>query len=115
MIDRLHGYFRREKETMSKKKREASLKEKLSQILTYGYRHSKAIRSRFDEIGRTPQEVRNLEDLEKLPITKKSDLVAFQKQTPPFGGFEVTPRKGLRGLYMSPGSVFEPGGEWDYE
>jgi phenylacetate-CoA ligase len=113
MIDRSRGYFRREKETMSKKRREAYLKENLSEILQYGYRHSKAIQSRFDAVGIKPEKVKDLKDLEKLPITKKTDLVTFQKQTPPFGGFGIIPKKGVRRIYISPGPVFEPG-EWDY-
>ncbi len=113
MIDRSRGYFQREKETMSKKKREAYLRENLSEILRYGYRYSKAIQSRFDALGIKPEKVRDLKDLEKLPITKKTDLVTFQKQTPPFGGFGIIPKKGVRRIYISPGPVFEPG-EWDY-
>jgi phenylacetate-CoA ligase len=114
MIDRLHGYYRREKETMSKKRRETYLEKRLSEILRFGYRHSKSIRSRFDAIGLLPQGIKRLKDLEKLPITKKADLVTCQKQTPPFGGFEVVPKKGMRRIYISPGPVFEPG-ERDYE
>jgi phenylacetate-CoA ligase len=114
MIDRARGYFQREKETMSRKRREAYLKERLSEILRYGYRSSKAIRSRFDAMGIKPEKIKTLKDLEKLPITKKADLVNSQKQTPPFGGFEVVPKKGMRRIYISPGPVFEPG-EWDYK
>jgi phenylacetate-CoA ligase len=114
MIDRMHGYYDRKKEKMSKGQREAFLTEKLSQILRYGYGHSKSIRSRLDGAGLTPKEVRDLKDLEKLPITKKADLVAAQKEAPPLGGFEVIPREGLRRIYLSPGPVFEPG-EWDYK
>jgi phenylacetate-CoA ligase len=114
MIDRTKGYYDRKKEKMPKGQREAYLTEKLSQILRYGYRHSKSIRSRLDGAGLTPKGVRDLKDLEKLPITKKADLVAAQKEAPPLGGFEVIPREGLRRIYISPGPVFEPG-EWDYE
>lgn len=114
MIDRAHGYFQREKETMSRKKREAYLKQRLSEILRYGYRYSKAIQGRFDTAGIKPEKVKTLKDLEKLPITKKADLVNAQKQNPPFGGFEVVPKQGLRRIYMSPGPVFEPG-EWPYK
>jgi len=113
MIDRSRGYFQREKETMSKKRREAYLKERLSEILRYGYRYSKAIQSRFDAMGIKPEKVKDLKDLEKLPVIKKTDLVSFQKQNPPFGGFEIVPKKGIRRIYISPGPVFEPG-EWDY-
>src|SRR4030043_1501731 len=114
MIGRSRGYFQREKETMSKKRREAYLKKRLSEILRYGYRYSKAIQSRFDAVGIKPGKVKDLKDLEKLPITKKTDLVTFQKQTPPFGGFEIISKKGVRRIYISPGPVFEPG-EWDYD
>ena len=114
MIDRVRGYFNREKETMSKRKREAYLKKRLSEILRYGYRHSKSIRSRFDSLGLKPEEIRDLKHLERLPITKKADLVSAQKENPPFGGFDVISKKGLRRIYMSPGPVFEPG-EWRYQ
>ncbi|MCJ7748948.1 MAG: AMP-binding protein [Desulfobacterales bacterium] len=114
MIDRRRGYFDRKKEKMSKGEREAYLKKRLSEILRFGYRHSKAIRSRFDAVGLMPKEARDLKDLERLPITKKADLVTAQKETPPLGGFEVVPKEGLRRIYISPGPVFEPG-EWDYE
>jgi phenylacetate-CoA ligase len=113
MIDRSRGFFQREKETMSKKKREAYLKENLSEILRYGYRYSKAIQSSFDAAGIKPEKVKDFKDLQKLPVTKKTDLVTFQKQTPPFGGFEVVPKKGVRRIYISPGPVFEPG-EWNF-
>ena len=99
---------------MSERKRETYLKKRLSEILRYGYRHSKSIRSRFDSLGLKPEEIRDLKDLERLPITKKADLVSAQKGNPPFGGFDVIPKKGLRRIYMSPGPVFEPG-EWGYQ
>jgi phenylacetate-CoA ligase len=114
MIDRRHGYYNEDKETMSKEKREAYQREKLSEILTHGYRHSKAIRSGFEKVGLKPEAIRDLKDLEKLPITKKADLVNAQKETLPFGGFEVIPEEGVRRIYVSPGPVYEPG-EWDYE
>ncbi len=114
MIDRRKGYFDKEKETMSQRKREAYLRRKLSQIVHYGYRHSKAIRSSFDAMGLKPEQIRAFRDLEKYPIIKKADLVAAQKRNPPFGGFEVISKKGLRRIYTSPGPVFEPG-EWNYQ
>jgi phenylacetate-CoA ligase len=114
MIDRAHGYFDKEKETWSKEKREAYLREKVSEILHYGYRHSKAIHSMFEKVGWMPDEIKSSKDLEKLPITKKADLVNAQKENPPFGGFEVPSEAGVRRVYISPGPVFEPG-EWEYE
>lgn len=114
MIDRRHGFFNKEKETMSKDARDAYQRSKLSDILSHGYLHSKAIRSGFEKVGLRPEHIQDLKDLEKLPITKKADLVNAQKEIPPFGGFEVVSETGLRRIYVSPGPVYEPG-EWDYD
>jgi len=114
MIDREHGYFDLERETRSKEKREAYLELRLSEILHHGYRHSKAIHSMFKKVGFMPDATKELKDLEKLPITKKADLVNAQKENPPFGGFGILPEAGVRRIYVSPGPVFEPG-EWDYD
>ena len=48
--------------------------------------------------------------LAKLPVLRKGDLAARQKEHPPFGGFNVTPPGKARRLQMSPGALFEPEG-----
>src|SRR3954447_4165734 len=49
--------------------------------------------------------------LAKLPILRKSALLGLQKETPPFGGFNVTPPGKAKRLFMSPGPIFEPEGQ----
>ena len=65
--------------------------------------------------GVDPNAVTSRAALAKLPVMRKSDFAARQKEHPPFGGLNVTaPGKALR-LLMSPGPVFEPeGGGDDY-
>ena len=48
--------------------------------------------------------------LAKLPVLRKADLVAMQKERPPFGGLNVTPVANVKRLLMSPGPIFEPEG-----
>src|SRR3989440_822082 len=48
--------------------------------------------------------------LAKLPPLRKSALLGLQKETPPFGGFNVTPPGKAKRLFMSPGPIFEPEG-----
>src|SRR5438046_1727363 len=48
--------------------------------------------------------------LSKLPVLRKSALLGLQKETPPFGGFNVTPPGKAKRLFMSPGPIFEPEG-----
>ncbi len=57
-----------------------------------------------------PAAVTSRAALAKLPLLRKSDLVALQKASPPFGGFNVTPPGKVRRLLMSPGPIFEPQG-----
>jgi phenylacetate-CoA ligase len=49
--------------------------------------------------------------LAKLPVLRKAELAALQKENPPFGGFNVTPPGKARRLQMSPGALFEPQGQ----
>ena len=48
-----------------------------------------------------------LEDLPKLPVLRKSDLVRWQTEKPPFGGIPVT---NAAHVFQSPGPIYEPGG-----
>jgi phenylacetate-CoA ligase len=48
-----------------------------------------------------------------LPLLRKSDLVAAQREHPPFGGFNVTAAGKARRFLMSPGPIFEPQGRGD--
>ena len=49
--------------------------------------------------------------LAKLPVLRKADFTALQKEYPPFGGLNVTPVARAKRLLMSPGPIFEPEGE----
>ncbi len=51
--------------------------------------------------------VNSLADLAGLPVLRKSDLVARQKEQSPFGGLPVS---NLAHVFQSPGPIYEPGG-----
>ena len=113
-MDRASGYFRKNLETAPPKHRIESLNRKLRGIIQYAYKHSSAIRNKLDSAGLKPKDIQTLRDLQKIPITKKADLVELQKRNPPFGGFEGVPIQKLRRIYVSPGPIHEPG-ESEYE
>ena len=62
-------------------------------------------------VGVDPKAVTSRAALAKLPVLRKSDVVALQKEQPPFGGLNVTAPGKVRRLLMSPGPIFEPEGE----
>jgi phenylacetate-CoA ligase len=61
--------------------------------------------------GVDPNAVTSRAALAELPVLRKADLVALQKATPPFGGFNVTAPGKMQRLLMSPGPIFEPEGK----
>jgi phenylacetate-CoA ligase len=60
--------------------------------------------------GIDPKFVNSRQALAELPLLRKSDLPRLQAETPPFGGFNVTPPGKAKRLLMSPGPIFEPEG-----
>jgi phenylacetate-CoA ligase len=60
--------------------------------------------------GVDPKSIGSRAVLAKLPLLRKSDLLSLQKDSPPFGGFNVTPPGKAKRLHMSPGPIFEPEG-----
>ncbi len=60
--------------------------------------------------GLDPKTVTSRAVLAGLPLLRKSDLPRLQAETPPFGGFNVTPPGKAKRLLMSPGPIFEPEG-----
>ena len=61
--------------------------------------------------GIDPKSVNSRSGLAKLPVLRKADVAALQKENPPFGGLNVTAPGQARRLLMSPGPIFEPEGE----
>lgn len=60
--------------------------------------------------GIDPQSLTSRAALARMPVLRKSDLAALQKEHPPFGGLNVTPPGRAKRLLMSPGPIFEPEG-----
>jgi phenylacetate-CoA ligase len=48
------------------------------------------------------------EALATLPVTRKSELVERQRQTPPFGGLVAARRDDWQKVFASPGPIYEP-------
>jgi len=58
-------------------------------------------------VGVDPTRITSRAALAALPLMRKSDLPALQKQSPPFGGLNVIAPGKARRLMISPGPIFE--------
>ena len=66
-----------------------------------------AVRSSFGIGSDAIPSFQSLNDLARLPVLRKGELSARQKENPPFGGLPV--RKPAH-VFQSPGPIYEPGG-----
>jgi phenylacetate-CoA ligase len=96
-----------ELETMSLAARRKYLDKKLSEKVAYAYKHAPAVKKLFDKAGITPAKVRKFKDLEKLPVTRKTDLLEMQKDALPFGGIPTVPPEKIERVFISPGPIYE--------
>ena len=62
----------------------------------------------FADIG--PEDLSDRSDLAKLPVVRKSDLMAVQAEAPPFGGMTTIPPGDFLRVFRSPGPICEPMG-----
>jgi phenylacetate-CoA ligase len=77
--------------------------QRLQSVVARTWQHVELFRSRMDELGITPDDIRSLEDIAKLPFTKKTDL----RDTYPFGLF-ASPMKDIVRLHASSGTTGKP-------
>ena len=74
--------------------------------------HAKANAPGFARILKDiePNEIKSRKSLARLPVTRKCDLSALQRETPPLGGLNATPVGKLAKIFISPGPIYDPEG-----
>lgn len=77
--------------------------ERVRKLIYYVYNKVPFYRNTLDEKGITPKDIKGVQDLHKLPFTKKSDL----RDNYPFGLFAV-PETALRRIHCSSGTTGKP-------
>ena len=95
-------------ETRDPAERERNLFERLPRQLEHARSASEHYREAL--AGVDCATVHSRAALAKLPVTRKSDLLALQKARPPFGGLNATPPAHLARIFMSPGPIYDPEG-----
>ncbi|MGD9142560.1 MAG: AMP-binding protein [Dehalococcoidia bacterium] len=102
-----HGDFYDDLETMSLSERKAYLDKRLSGHVTHTYRHAPAVKKLLDSAGVAPEQIKTVKDLEKLPITRKQDLIDMQQADLPYGGVAAIPVSEVERVFISPGPIYE--------
>ena len=108
MAETKQGEFFDEQEVMSAEERERYHSQKLAEMVGYAYHHAPSVRELFDRAGASPGEIRTVKDLERLPITRKTELIELQKSKPPYGGFLTIPPEEVNRVFIIPGPIYLP-------
>jgi phenylacetate-CoA ligase len=108
MTDRSSGYYDPHGETLPFEQKRAFQEQQLRETVQFAYGNAEAVRRVFADLGLHPESIRSFEDLQQIPVTKKSQLIAIQQEAPPFGGRLTRPLNALKRIYVSPGPIFDP-------
>jgi len=84
---------------------------RLRETVAYAYDRAPHVRRSFDRAGISPKDIRSLDDLSRIPITRKDDAPAMQAEAPPFGGLLAVETGRLQRIFASPGPILDPQGE----
>ena len=95
--------FKPDIETMDRRKLLELQMERLQIVLNQAYANVDFYRKKFDEAGLSPEDIKSLEDLKKIPFTTRKDLM----DNYPYGMFAVPLRDVVRlqfplGMYGNP-------------
>jgi len=88
----------------------ARLGERLSAAVARAWENAPGARRALEQAGLAPGDVRGLDDLTRLPVTRKDALPGLQAAEPPFGGLAGASIGHLARIYQSPGPIYDPQG-----
>jgi phenylacetate-CoA ligase len=86
----------------------SEIQKRLRHIIQHAYANAPAVKEIMDGAGVSPDDIKTLADLDKIPVTSKDRVVELQAANPPFGGFLTVPFNTLQHVFFSPGPLYEP-------
>jgi phenylacetate-CoA ligase len=94
-------------ETQPPAERRAALGARLAALVAHAHARAPRTRRLLDQAGLGPDDVRGLDDLARIPVTRKDDLPRLHAEEPPLGGLAAQPAGDFARLFMSPGPIFD--------
>ena len=102
-------YWFPKRETMPAADREKAIVQRLRELCAYAYEKAPFYRTRWDQAGFHPDQIKSLEDFEsKCPVIHKADLRKSQEQHPPFGDYLCIPPEEVFHIHGTSGTTGRP-------
>ena len=80
-------YWFRVRETMDPEVRDASILERIQQLMRYAWERAPFYRRKWSAAGLEPGDIRSLEDFQRVPVVTKAELREAQAREEPFGDY----------------------------
>jgi phenylacetate-CoA ligase len=81
---------------------------KLQAQLKYAYEKSAFYKRKWDKVGVRPEEIRSLQDFERIPFVTKEEIRHDQMEHPPFGSNLCLPRGEVGRIHGTSGTTGKP-------
>jgi phenylacetate-CoA ligase len=94
-------------ETRSEDERANDLSKQLPAQIHNAKKNSRAFKQILKEVDSA--DIKSIDDLSRLPVLRKSELVKLQAEDPPLGGLIAGSVQDLNQIFQSPGPIYEPG------
>jgi phenylacetate-CoA ligase len=101
-------YYDPQIETASKVELRKEQLKKLKAIVRHAWEHSRFYRRRFEEANITPDKIRSVEDISKLPFITKEDLKRSQEAHPPWGDILAVKPEECQRVHLTSGTTGKP-------
>ncbi|NIN52908.1 MAG: AMP-binding protein [Nitrososphaeria archaeon] len=101
-------YINTDMETISRRELKDLQLNRLKWQLERCYKNSAFYRDKFKAAGVAPHDIRSLDDLAKVPLTRKEELRKEQAAHKPFGRFVIEGSESWRELHPSTGTTGNP-------
>ena len=101
-------YFEESVETMPRKALEALQIEKLCSMLEQIYGRNRFYTDKLDAAGIHPDSIQTLDDLKRLPLTEKSELIQAQSDALPFGSNTTFEESAYSRFHQTSGTTGTP-------
>ena len=101
-------FFDHALETMPPKAIEVLQIEKLRSMFKKIYRHNRFYTEKFDSAGIDHETIQNVNDMAKIPLTNKEELIKAQQYNPPFGSNATFPESAYSRFHQTSGTTGKP-------
>jgi phenylacetate-CoA ligase len=101
-------YFNRKIETSSTKSLRVIQEKKLRAEIAYVYKNSVFYKGKFKKAGIHPNDIKTIDDLQKIPFTTKEEIRDNQLKAPPLGLHACAPPDKVIRIHSSSGTTGRP-------